>query len=246
MQIIAIVNHKGGVGKTTTTLNLGKALSLQEKKVLIIDLDPQANLSQSVGIEEPEKSITHVLLEGIALPIMKISDNFDIIPADLGLSIAETKLITNINGYFKLKNAIHEDKNFSYDYVLIDCPPSLGILTLNAMIAAQNILLVVQPQYLSMKGLDTILNLMDEIKKNIQGDLKLLGLLITQVGRVVVNKVITENIQKQYRDKVFHSQIRQNVALMEASLAKTDIFNHNPKSIGAEDYMNLAKEIIKL
>lgn len=246
MRIIAIVNHKGGVGKTTTTLNLGKALSLQGKKVLLIDLDPQANLSQSIGIDEPKKSITQVLLEDISLPIENISTNFDIVPADLGLSMAETKLITNLTGYFKLKNAIQGINHINYDYILIDCPPSLGILTLNAMIAAHEVLLVVQSQYLAMRGLDTIMNLIDEIRRNIHPDLHLLGLLITQVGRVLVNKVVAESIQKTYQDKVFKTQIRQNAAIMESSLGKVDIFKHSPKSSGAEDYMNLAKEIIKL
>ncbi|MCS6820916.1 MAG: ParA family protein [Microscillaceae bacterium] len=242
-RVIAIVNHKGGVGKTTTTLNLGKALSILGKRVLIIDIDPQSNLSQSVGIEEPPKNIYHTLCEKAPLPTQKLADRFDIVPADLELSGAEIKLITDVNGYFKLKDAILQVKD-SYDFILIDCPPSLGILTINAIIAANEVILVVQSQYLAIKGLNTIMDLLSELRRNLNPELKLTGLLMTQVNRTIVSRSIVETVQKAHKSKVFKTTIRQNVALIEASTVKQDIFTYNDKSQGAEDYLNLAKEIL--
>lgn len=244
VRIITISNHKGGVGKTTTTLNLGKALALQGKKVLLIDCDPQANLSQSVGIEEPKTNIFyHALIDGDAIPIQKIVDNLAIVPADLGLSAAENKLAANISGYFKLKKALEPIKD-DYDFILIDCPPSLGILTINAMIAAGEVLLVVQSQYLAMKGLDTIIALVDELRGNVHPTLKITGLLVTQVNRTLVTKMITESLQETYQGKVFKTIIRESTAIREASMMRKDIFDYNAKSTAAEDYMNFSKELI--
>jgi chromosome partitioning protein len=241
--IIAIINHKGGVGKTTTTLNLGKALSLCGKKTLIIDIDPQANLSQSIGIEEPEMHIYQAMLENRALPITKLDKNFDIIPADLDLSEAEVKLQNDVNGYFKLRNAIKSIKE-QYDFVLIDCPPSLGILTTNALIAATHILIVVQSEYLAVKGLQTILRLVESVRENLNPDLEVAGMLITQLNKTVFRQNIAETLRGIYQGKVFQSIVRQNISLAEASSVGQDIFTYNNKSAGAEDYMSLAKEIL--
>ncbi|TAE74516.1 MAG: ParA family protein [Bacteroidetes bacterium] len=242
-RIIAMVNHKGGVGKTTTTLHLGKALSMLGKKVLIIDSDPQANLSQSLKIEEPKKEIYHALCEKEKLPIQNIATNFDIVPASLALSGAELKLIGDINGYFRLKESL-QDLPTKYDFVLIDCPPSLGILTVNALIAATEIMLIVQSQYLAIKGLQTIMELIDELRKNLNQHLKIGGLLLTQVNRTIVSKNIVEAVQAQHEEKVFKTVIRQNVSIVEASTMGQDIFSYAPESMAAEDYSNLAKEVV--
>lgn len=242
-RIIAVVNHKGGVGKTTTTLNLGKALSLKRKKVLIIDIDPQANLSQSLGIESPEKDVSSAICDKESLPIQKVANKFDIVPASLDLSGAEVKLISELNGYFRLKEALSPFLN-TYDFILIDCPPSLGILTINAMIAATEVLIVIQSQYLAIKGLNTILDLMDELRKNLNENLKVMGMLLTQVNRTVVSKSIVESVQNTHEEKVFQTVIRQNVALVEASTTGQDIFSYDSKSYAAEDYKNLAKEVL--
>lgn len=242
-RIIAMVNHKGGVGKTTTTLHLGKALSLKGKKVLIIDCDPQANLSQSLKIEEPKKEIYHALCEKETLPIQNITKNFDIVPASLDLSGAELKLIGDINGYFRLKEALQPFVK-KYDFILIDCPPSLGILTVNGLIAATELMIIVQSQYLAIKGLQTILDLVQELRKNLNANLKIGGLLLTQVNRTVISKNIVEAIQKEHEEKVFKTVIRQNVAIVEASTVGKDIFEYAPESMAAEDYANLAQEII--
>lgn len=241
--VIAVINHKGGVGKTTTTLNLGKALALCGKKTLIIDIDPQANLSQSIGIEEPDMHVYQAMLENTPLPIVHLAENFDLIPTDLDLSEAELKLQNDVNGYFKLRNALKTAKD-GYDFVLIDCPPSLGILTTNALIAATHILVVVQSEYLAVKGLQTILKLVESVRENLNPDLEVLGMLVTQINKTIFRQNIAETLRNIYQGKVFQTAIRQNISLAEASSVGQDIFTYNSKSAGAEDYMSLAKELL--
>lgn len=242
-RIIALVNHKGGVGKTTTTLNVGKALSILNQRVLLIDIDPQANLSQSVGIEDADKNVYHVLCEKAKLPIHQLDKGFDLIPAGLDLSGAELKLMTDINGYFKLREAL-EPVLENYDYVLIDCPPSLGVLTINALMAANEIVIVIQSQYLAIKGLQTISELVAELRKNLHTKLHISGMLLTQVNRTVVSKAIVDAIQKEHKEKVFQTVIRQNVKITEASTVSKDIFSYDETCAAAEDYMALAKELL--
>lgn len=242
-RVIAVVNHKGGVGKTTTTLNLGKALSLLKQRVLIIDIDPQANLSQSLGVEDPEENINDTITHKRKLPILNMGHNFDLVPANLELSGAEVKLISEVNGYFRLRDALEAEET-EYDYILIDCPPSLGILTINALIASSEVIVVVQSQYLAIKGLDTILELVEELKQNLNRVLAITGMLLTQVNRTVVSRTIVESVRNTHKTKVFNTFIRQNVALIEASTTGQDIFSYDKSSYGAEDYLKLAKEII--
>jgi len=244
MKVIALVNHKGGVGKTTTTLNLGKALSLLGKKVLMIDNDPQGNLSQSVGCKDFTENLYHTYCENKELPVQKLTDFLGLVPTDLSLSVAETKLITDVNGYFRLRKALLNLPE-KYDYVLIDCPPSLGILTLNALIAANSFLLVVQAQYLAVQGLQTILDLVANIKENLNTSLYLQGILITQVNRTLANKIIMNFLQTHHEHTIFSTTIRQNTDLVEATIANQDIFTYNAKSNGAEDYAALAQEILQ-
>ncbi|MCS6795204.1 MAG: ParA family protein [Raineya sp.] len=242
---IAIINHKGGVGKTTTTLNLGKALSLLGKKVLLVDIDPQANLSQSLGIEEPEQNIyTAIFSNHQDLPIFEFNNNLSLLPSSLDLSEAELKLQKEVNGYFKLKKLLSSVQQNRYDFILIDCPPSLSILTLNSLIAANYAMIVVQSEYLATKGLQTIISLIDELKENLNPNLKIMGMLITQIDRTIIRQQVAEQLRQVYKGRVFETVIRNNVAITEASAMKMDIFSYNDKSIGATDYMNLAKEIL--
>lgn len=239
---LAIVNHKGGVGKTTTTFSLGKALALEGQKVLLVDADPQSNLSQWAGYDEPEQSIYQVLLEDAPLPAYTLEEGLDLLPSDLALSEAELKLQNDVNGYFKLKDALKQAEG--YDYVLVDCPPSLGILTINALIAADGLIITVQAEYLAVKGLQTILNLVNKLKENLNPDLAITGLLLTQLNRTVLKNSIADKVRAAYQGKVFRSTIRQTIALAEASAQRQDIFRYQKASGAAEDYRNLAKELL--
>lgn len=243
--ILSLVNHKGGVGKTTSTLNLGKALARQGQKVLLVDIDPQANLSQSVGIDNPSQSIYEVLCEGAPPPIVEIAPNFALLPAELSLSTAESKLISEaVTGYFKLQNALQALQT-QYDFILIDCPPSLGILTINALLASQALVIVVEPQYLAIKGLQTIIELYTRLNQSLGKDLRLLGLLFTQFNRTVVSKNIIDQVQQRYPGLAFDSVIRQSVKITEASAMKQDIFTYEADSSPAQDYTALAGEVLQ-
>lgn len=241
-QIIAFVNHKGGVGKTTSSLNLGKALSLIGKKILLIDIDPQANLTLCCGIEQAPQNMYHVFAEDMALPILHVAENIDLAPSSLELTTVSNKLHANIGGYFKLRKSL-KDVSDKYDFVLIDCPPSLDILTMNAFIASENVLVVVQAHYLAVVGLKIILDVLLDIKENLDIDINILGFLLTQTSHTNISKAITENMQSIYQEKLFKTSIRQSVKFIEASAQHTNIFDYDANSTGALDYMALAKEI---
>lgn len=243
-QIISVLNHKGGTAKTTTTLNLGKALNLLGFKILLIDLDAQANLSQSLGVENEKSTITEVFSQSIeTLPVKEVSESFHLVPASLELSAVEPSLYANIKSYLLLKRKLELIQD-QYDFVLIDCPPSLGILTQNALIASHKVLITVQAQYLALRGLETVYNLMTTIKENLNDSISILGLVVTQVNHTKLSKEIIQSLKVSFQNKVFETPIRQNVALAEASLNRQDIFSYSPESNGAVDYMNLAKEIL--
>jgi chromosome partitioning protein len=241
--IISILNHKGGTSKTTTALNLGAAFSILGSRVLLIDLDPQANLSQSLGIEEESETISEVFAQKIqALPIRKISETLHLVPASLDLSAVEPGMYANINSYFLLRSLLDRVKS-EYDYVLIDCPPSLGIFTQNALIASNAVLITVQAQFLALKGLDTVYNLITSVREKLNDKISVLGLLLTQTNHTRISKDVGQMLRESFKEKVFTTTIRQNVALAEASANRKDIFSYSPESFGAIDYMNLAKEI---
>lgn len=245
MNIIGVLNHKGGTSKTTTTLNLGTALSHMGYKVLLIDLDPQANLSQSLGIEDETDTISEVFaMKSHDLPIKKISDKLSLVPASLDLSAVEPGMYANINSYFVLKTQL-EKIRADYNYILIDCPPSLGIFTQNALIAANNVLITVQAQFLALKGLDTVYNLITSVREKLNDKISVLGLLLTQTNHTRISKDIAQSLRTTFKEKVFNTTIRQNVAIAEASASRKDIFSYSPESFGAIDYMNLAKEILQ-
>lgn len=244
-QIISILNHKGGTAKTTTTLNLGKALNLLGYKTLLIDLDPQANLSQSLGIEEEQETITEVFNQSLEkLPIKRVGESFHLVPASLELSAVEASLYMNIRSYMLLKKKLEPVQN-SYDFILIDCPPNLGIFTQNALIASGQVLITIQAQYLALKGLKTVYSLIASIRENLNHSIAVLGIVVVQVNHTKLNREIIQSLRDNFQDKVFESHIRQNISLAEASLNRKDIFTYSPESYGAVDYMNLAKEILK-
>ena len=244
-KVISISNHKGGVGKTTSAINIGAGLNKLKKKVLLIDLDPQANLSQSLGIIEPEFTIYGALRGDYELQPIEVAKGLDLIPSTLDLSGAEVEMSGEAGREYILKELIDPIKN-SYDYIIIDSPPSLGLLTINSFTASDEILIPLHAQYLALQGLTKLMEVVDKIKQRLNKGLSIGGVFITQYdSRKVLNRDVAETIQTHFKDKVFKTKIRDNIALAEAPSQGLDIFRYNSKSYGAEDYLKLSKELIK-
>jgi chromosome partitioning protein len=247
MKILAFSNQKGGVGKTTTVQNLGKGLSNLGKKVLLVDLDAQGNLTDSYGIDNHSlnKTVYHVLKgnESVKNVIMK-SQGVDILPSNLELSGADLEFSSIPGREFLLKDALEE--LYEYDYILIDCPPNLSIMTLNALSAAHKVYIPLQTEYYSIKGMAQLLDSIKLIKKRINHKLELGGVICTMYDRRKnLNKEVKDIIDEYFEGKVLNTQIRENVSLAEAPSKSISIFDYKPNSNGAEDYLNLAKEIIE-
>ena len=244
-KIISIVNQKGGVGKTTSTINIGAALNNLGKKVLLIDLDPQANLTQSLGLTNQQRTIYGSLKGDYKLEPISIMKGFDIVPSTLDLSGAEIELSSEAGREFILKELIEEVRS-KYDFIIIDSPPSLGLLTINAFTAADEIIIPLQAQFLAMQGLAKLVEVVDKIKSRLNKSLKVGGVFITQYdGRKVLNRDVFETINTHFKSEVYKTKVRDNIALAEAPAQGLDIFRYNAKSNGAEDYLALAKEILK-
>lgn len=238
--VISIANFKGGVGKTTSTLNIGAALANAGKRTLVIDLDPQFNLTQSLGLLETQHPVYGSLRGSYPLTPLSISQNFDLISSSLDLIKAEIELSAEFKREEILSRLI-EPLLKKYEYILLDCPPSLGLLTINAFVASDQIFVPIEAEFLALKGY-TILN--EAIGK--------IGLDIDKVfitkydGRKILNRNVLDTIANSLGDAAFKTVIHENVALAEAPTQGLDIFRYAPKSIGAEDYRNLAKEILAL
>jgi chromosome partitioning protein len=244
-KVISISNHKGGVGKTTSAINIGAGLNILKKKVLLIDLDPQANLSQSLGLINEPINIYGALRGEYKLEPIEIRKGLDVIPSTLDLSGAEVELSSEPGREYILKELI-EPLRASYDFIIIDSPPSLGLLTINSFTASDEILIPLQAQYLALQGLAKLVEVVDKIKQRLNKGLKVGGVFITQYdSRKVLNRDVVETIQAHFKDEVFKTKIRDNIALAEAPSQGLDIFRYNIKSNGAEDYLALSKEIIK-
>ena len=244
-KVISISNHKGGVGKTTSAINIGAGLNILKKKVLLIDLDPQANLSQSLGLINEPINIYGALRGEYKLEPIEIRKGLDVIPSTLDLSGAEVELSSEPGREYILKELI-EPLRASYDFIIIDSPPSLGLLTINSFTASDLIFIPLQAQYLALQGLAKLVEVVDKIKQRLNKGLKVGGVFITQYdSRKVLNRDVVETIQAHFKDEVFKTKIRDNIALAEAPSQGLDIFRYNIKSNGAEDYLALSKEIIK-
>ena len=244
-KVISISNHKGGVGKTTSAINIGAGLNKLGKKVLLIDLDPQANLSQSLGLIEQDKNIYGAIRGEYKLQPIEILKGMDVIPSTLDLSGAEVEMSGEAGREYILRELIEPIRS-SYDFILIDSPPSLGLLTINSFTASDEILIPLQAQYLAVQGLTKLIEVVDKIKRRLNKELKIGGVFITQYDkRKVLNRDVAETIKAHFKDEVFKTKIRDNIALAEAPAQGLDIFRYNPKSNGAEDYLSLSKEIIK-
>jgi chromosome partitioning protein len=244
--IISVLNHKGGVGKTTSVVNIGAALHRLGKRILLIDLDPQANLTyhlfnQPVG----EITIYQALLGDISLPITEIKPGFDLVVSTLDLSGVEIDLHNEPGREYILRELIAPFVK-DYDYILIDCPPSLGLLTIMALSTSTRTIIPVEAGTFAMVGMTKLFEIIDKVKHRINKNLDSYSILITKYdGRKTIQKEIAERIQQLHSASVFHSFIRSNVALEEATMEARSVFDSNPKSAGAEDYLSVANEIIK-
>ena len=248
-KIIAIANQKGGVGKTTTSVNLAACLGVLEKKVLLIDSDPQANASSGLGIDtEKIKFSTYHLLENNCDVFEAItttsSPNVDIIPANIDLVAVEIELVDIENREYMLKNSLNQviDK---YDYILIDCAPSLGLLTLNALTAADSLIIPIQCEYFALEGLGKLLNTVKSVQKIHNEKLDIEGLLLTMYdSRLRLSNQVVEEVQNHFNEMVFKTIIQRNVRLGEAPSYGESIINYDVSSKGASNYLSLAKEIL--
>ena len=249
-RIIAIVNHKGGVGKTTTTINLGTALAKLKKKVLLIDMDPGAHATYGLGILAHRRERTvYDLMRGRA-PVSEIKveialdqEHLDLVPASIELAEAEVQLSGLPGREFLLKEALDEVP--PYDFIFIDCPPSLAVLTLNAMVVAKELFIPLQAEYLALQGLGKLLETVKIVKNRLNPDLEISGVLATRFDkRKILNREVVNRIKEHFGDKVFDVQIRENISLAESPSHGLTIFEYFPGSYGAEDYMALAKEVL--
>jgi chromosome partitioning protein len=248
-KIIAIANQKGGVGKTTTSVNLAASLGVLEKKVLLIDADPQANSTSGLGIDVESVEIgTYQLLEHTNTAKEAIiptnTPNLDIIPSHIDLVAIEIELVDKEAREYMLKKALEEIKN-DYDFIIIDCAPSLGLLTLNALTAADAVIIPIQCEYFALEGLGKLLNTIKSVQKIHNADLDIEGLLLTMYdSRLRLSNQVVEEVQKHFNDMVFKTIIQRNVKLSEAPSYGENIINYDASSKGAANYLSLAKEVI--
>ncbi len=249
-KIIAIANQKGGVGKTTTSVNLAASLGVLEKKILLIDADPQANATSGLGIdvEEVENGTYQLLEHSIKAEeaiLSTSSPNLDIIPAHIDLVAIEIELVDQENRESMLKKAIEPLKD-KYDFILIDCAPSLGLLTLNALTASDSVIIPIQCEYFALEGLGKLLNTIKSVQKIHNNKLDIEGLLLTMYdSRLRLSNQVVEEVKKHFDEMVFETIIQRNVRLSEAPSYGESIINYDAASKGASNYLSLAHEIIK-
>jgi len=249
-RIIAIANQKGGVAKTTTAVNLSSSLVEKGKKVLLVDLDPQGNATSGSGIMKHKltRCIYDVIIneEAISNVIVETEmKNWKVAPARIELAGAEIELVSQMYREGKLRTALNEVKD-DYDFILIDCPPSLGLLTLNALCAATDVLIPIQCEYYALEGLSLLVNTLDKVKRSINRDLQVIGVLLTMFdARTNLSIQVVDEVKNFFRDKVFRTIIPRNVRLSEAPSHGLPIVLYDGKSRGAEVYRDLAEEVLE-
>lgn len=249
-RIIAVANQKGGVGKTTTSVNLGACLAALGKRVLLIDIDPQGNTTSGIGINKGDVSacIYDVLINELSVKEATLAtevEGLDIIPATINLAGAEIELVSTLSRELRLRSSLQSVAS-RYDYVIIDCPPSLGLLTLNALTAADSVLIPIQCEYYALEGLSQLLNTIRLVQKHLNTSLEIEGVVLTMLdARTNLGIQVIEDVKKYFRDKVYQTIIPRNVRLSEAPSHGQPIINYDPRSKGAEVYMELAKEVVR-
>ncbi|MFO7612749.1 MAG: AAA family ATPase [Clostridia bacterium] len=248
-KIIAVANQKGGVGKTTTAVNLSACLAYLGKKTLLVDNDPQGNASSGLGIDKwhVEKSIYDVLINEIDIKTVirgTMLENLYICPSNIQLAGAEIELVNQIMRESRLKNALSSIRD-EYEYILVDCPPSLGLLTLNSLTAADTILVPIQCEYYALEGLAQLMNTVKLVQRHLNPSLQVEGVVLTMFdSRTNLSLQVVEDVRKYFSDKVYGTLIPRNVRLSEAPSFGLPIILYDQTSKGAESYVNLAKEVI--
>ncbi len=248
-RVIAVTNQKGGVGKTTTAVNLSACLAVQGKKVLLLDTDPQGNATSGIGLEKRELKfcIYDALIN--EMPLQRIIrksqiEGLDVVPATIQLAGAEIELVSTISREVRLRSVLEEVRE-AYDYIIIDCPPSLGLLTLNALSAADTVLVPIQCEYYALEGLGQLTNTINLVKKHLNSKLVLEGVLLTMYdSRTNLSAQVAEEVRKHFGSKVFKAVIPRNVRLSEAPSYGQPIITYDERSKGAETYRELAKEVM--
>ena len=248
-KVIAIINQKGGVGKTTTAINLSAALGELGKKVLLIDLDPQGNTSSGLGVEKEqvENCIYDVLLNDVPIEeaiIPQVAEGLDVVPATINLAGAEVELVSEMARENRLRDAIGPLRG-KYDYIFIDCPPSLGLLTVNALVATDKLLIPIQCEYYALEGVTKLLESMKRVKSRLNPSIDIFGVLMTMYdGHTNLSKQVVEEVRSYFGDKVFDMVIPRTVKLSEAPSYQQPITQYEPTGKGSIAYMEVAKEVI--
>lgn len=248
---IAIFNQKGGVGKTTTNINLAACLAMKGKRVLVLDIDPQGNTTSGVGISKRELGVTthEILIEDDHHPAEAVVptgiENLDIMPASVQLAGAEVELINIAGREKRLKMAIDVLKP-DYDYIFIDCPPSLGILTINALTAVDSVLIPIQCEFYALEGVSQLMSTIDIVRSNMNPELEIEGVILSMFdGRTNLSLQVVEEVKKYFKDKVYTTVIPRNVRLAEAPSHGMPVIQYDPKSAGAQAYMDFADEFLE-
>jgi chromosome partitioning protein len=244
-KVISLLNHKGGVGKTTSAINIGAGLVELGKRVLLLDLDPQANLTLALGVPRQAVTIYEALRGESDLRPTTIKPNLDVVTSNLNLSGAEMELINEAGREYILAE-LFEPLRDDYDFIIIDCPPSLGLLTLNALTASNYVIIPLQTEFLAMQGLAKIREVIQKVRIRLNKQLEIAGVMATMYdSRKILNRDVVETIEKYFGHLVFDVKIRDNVSLAEAPAQRQDIFTYSPNSMGAQDYLELSKELLQ-